>query len=251
MPSPPPYVAELRHLSIGYASRHGGATVASGLNAVLRRGELACLLGPNGVGKSTLLRTLAGFQQPLAGDVVIKGKRLSYYKQQELARTVGVVLTERPDVQNMTAAEMALMGRAPYTGFFGNCTDADRRIAMEAMRLVGVEALAARRFSTLSDGERQKVMIAKALCQQTSLILLDEPTAFLDYPSKGDLMRTLAQVCHETGRTALVSTHDVAQALGTSDSVWLMWQGGKLTEGKPQSVKADGSLARCFNLTTL
>lgn len=236
----------VERLSIGYALHKGQRVVACGLDARLRKGELACLLGPNGVGKSTLLRTLAGFQPALEGEMRICGKALSAYRPNELARAVGVVLTAKPDVQHTTALEMALMGRAPYTGFFGTCREEDRRLAREALEMVGVERLADRRVSTLSDGERQKVMIAKALTQQTPVILLDEPTAFLDYPSKEELMAVLRHVCHEAGRSALISTHDVPQALRASDSAWLMGSDGTFATGKPDELLADGQLARCF-----
>lgn len=233
-------------LDIGYALRGRTITVARSLNACLRKGQLACLLGPNGAGKSTLLRTLAGFQPPLGGTIMIEGKPLSAYRPAQLARTVGVVLTEKTDVVNMTVLEMALMGRAPYTGFFGACSDNDRRIALEALEMVGVERLARRRVATLSDGERQKVMMAKALAQQTPLMLLDEPSAFLDYPSKAELFGVLRRACREAGLAALISTHDVPQALGASDSVWLLGQGGTFATGTPEEVEANGSLARCF-----
>lgn len=244
-------VLRLERLSIGYAVRKGRRVVARGLDACLRRGELTCLLGPNGVGKSTLLRTLAGFQTPLEGQVRIEGRDIAAYRPGELARTIGVVLTEKPDVQHTTALEMALMGRAPYTGFFGRYADGDRRIALEALRLVGVEELAGRRVSTLSDGERQKVMIAKALAQQTPVVLLDEPTAFLDYPSKGELMAALRRVCHEAGRAALLSTHDVAQALKVADRVWLMGKDGFFAVGTPEAVRRDGSLTKCFGMAEM
>lgn len=239
-------VLRMERLSIGYASRKGDVVVSRGLGAGLKKGELVCLLGSNGAGKSTLLRTLAGFQPALEGSVNVMGKSLSAYKPQEMAQTIGVVLTEKPDVHNMSALEMAMMGRAPYTGFFGRYTDDDRRLAMEALAMVGVGELAGRRFSTLSDGERQKVMIAKALSQQTPLIFLDEPSAFLDFPSKADLMVVLRRVCHEMGRTVLLSTHDVPQALQASDRVWLMGRGGKLVEGTPEALAADGTLYGFF-----
>lgn len=237
-------IVELRDLSIGYASRQGRTIVAQGIDARMEKGELTCLLGPNGTGKSTLLRTLAGFQPPLSGRILLKGKAIGEYKPMELARMVGVVLTEKPDVQNTTALEMALMGRTPYTGFFGIPSALDRSLAMEALRMVGVDGLSARSVATLSDGERQKVMIAKALAQHTPLILLDEPTAFLDFPSKTDLMRTLRRVCHEAGRCALVSTHDVAQAIDVADRIWLM-AGGDYKE-KEWGFSADGLSRRCL-----
>lgn len=237
----------LRNLTIGYKQKHGSpAVVLSDINASLTGGRLTALLGPNGAGKSTLLRTLAGFQPPLSGSIVLAGRRLETFSPARLARTVGIVLTERPDVVNMTAREMVLMGRSPYTGFWGRYSAADGRIADEAIALVGISRLASRRVSTLSDGERQKVMIAKALAQQTPLILLDEPTAFLDFPSKVEIMKLLSRICHTSERTVLLSTHDVDLALQLSDEVWLMGRNRPLVTGTPRQLASDGSLPLFF-----
>ena len=177
---------QLRNLSIGYTTKHGVRVVAEGINGAIRSGELTCLLGPNGVGKSTLLRTLSAFQPILAGDVMINNPLTSHlspltsYTDKELSKLIGVVLTEKPDVRNMSVRELVSLGRSPYTGFWGTCSKEDLRIVDEAIGMVGVAELTRRPVHTLSDGERQKVMIAKALAQQTPVIFLDEPTAFLD-----------------------------------------------------------------------
>ena len=239
----------LRDLTIGYASGRRRHVVASGLHATIRSGELTCLLGENGVGKSTLLRTLAAFQPPLSGSVVVGGRPLSSYTDRERARTIGVVLTERPDMGQTTVEELVALGRSPYTGFWGTLADDDRRHCLEAISLVGIEPLQHRRVSTLSDGERQKVMIAKALAQQTPVILLDEPTAFLDYPSKVDMLLLLRRISREAGKTVFLSTHDLELALQTADTVWLMERGGALSIGAPRQLADRGVLTRFVERT--
>lgn len=236
----------LDHLSVGYRSKQGVKTVASDICAEIRGGELTCLLGPNGVGKSTLLRTLSAFQPRLSGHIYVGGRELETFSPKQLAKVIGVVLTEKPDVANMTATDMVLMGRSPYTGFWGNYTAEDREQADEAIRMVGIADLALRRVGTLSDGERQKVMIAKALAQQTPVIYLDEPTAFLDFPSKVDIMRLLRRICREAGKTVFLSTHDVELALRLADTVWLMDRGRGVVTGSPDVLAHDGTLTAFF-----
>lgn len=230
---------ELKNLSTGYG-RH---TVSANLNATLQSGRLTCLLGPNGVGKSTLLRTLCGFQPPLEGRMELDGKDMAQLSRKEMSRSIGVVLTERPDVTDMRASDMVALGRTPYTGFWGRLGKEDRNRVDEAMQLVGITHLAHRMIHTLSDGERQKVMIAKALAQQTPVILLDEPTAFLDFPSKVETMRLLHRLAHESGKTVFLSTHDLETAIQLSDDLWLLSADG-LESGTADSLSADGSLER-------
>lgn len=230
---------ELKNLSTGYG-RH---TVSANLNATLQSGRLTCLLGPNGVGKSTLLRTLCGFQPPLEGRMEMDGKDMAQLSRKEMSRSIGVVLTERPDVTDMRASDMVALGRTPYTGFWGRLGTEDRNRVNEAMQLVGITHLAHRMIHTLSDGERQKVMIAKALAQQTPVILLDEPTAFLDFPSKVETMRLLHRLAHESGKTVFLSTHDLETAIQLSDDLWLLSADG-LESGTADSLSADGSLER-------
>lgn len=202
-------------LTVGYR----GHRVVEDISLSLPCGRLVCLLGPNGAGKSTLLRTLCGFQPPIAGTVTISGNNITTMSAAEVARLVSVVLTDRPPTPSLTAAEMVGMGRAPYTGFWGRLSDNDRRLVSEAMQTVGVDSLATRRMGRLSDGERQKVMIAKALAQHTPVIVLDEPTAFLDYPSKVAVMKTLARLAHDKGKTILMSTHDLELAAQLGDEL--------------------------------
>lgn len=202
-------------LTVGYR----GHRVVEDISLSLPCGRLVCLLGPNGAGKSTLLRTLCGFQPPIAGTVTISGSDITTMSAAEVARLVSVVLTDRPLTPSLTAAEMVGMGRAPYTGFWGRLSDDDHRLVSEAMQTVGIAPLATRRMGRLSDGERQKVMIAKALAQHTPVIVLDEPTAFLDYPSKVAVMKTLARLAHDEGKTILMSTHDLELAAQLGDEL--------------------------------
>lgn len=212
----------LQDLTIGYTSKGNEKVVAKGLNATLNAGELTCLLGRNGIGKSTLLRTLAAFQPPLRGSILLATSPLTALTDKELSRTIGLVLTERPDVQNMTVRFLVGMGRSPYTGFWGTLSATDEAIVDEAIRMVGIESLENRQVQTLSDGERQKVMIAKALAQQTPIIYLDEPTAFLDFPSKVEMMQLLRRLARDGQKTIFLSTHDVELSLQLADRIWLM-----------------------------
>ena len=231
----------LRSLTIGYKTKQGVRTVASDINAAISSGELTCLLGQNGIGKSTLLRTLSAFQPKLGGSISINGRELEDYSDRQLAQTIGVVLTERPDVQQMSVEEMVAMGRSPYTGFWGRLDDDDRREVSAAIDLIGIGELCHRLVVTLSDGERQKVMIAKALAQQTPIIFLDEPTAFLDYPSKVEMLLLLRRISREADKTIFLSTHDLELALQVADTLWLMTPDG-LHIGTPRQLADEGCL---------
>lgn len=217
---------ELRSLAIGYRKGKHVHTVASDLNATLCGGTLVCLVGRNGVGKSTLLRTLAFFQEPLAGEIILDGHPLRSYTSQTLAETVSVVLTERGDLDNLTVGDVVGLGRTPYTDFLGTLRDEDHRQVAAAIETVGLTPLATRSMACLSDGERQKVMIAKALAQQTPVIILDEPTAFLDYPSKAAIFNLLRRLAHEHDKLILLSTHDLDVAYRIADDIWLMDEQG-------------------------
>ena len=213
--------------------------VASDLNATALPGTLTCLIGHNGTGKSTLLRTIARLQSSIDGSVLIGDNDISTLKPTHLSRMLSIVLTSRPDVRNMTVEELVALGRAPYTGFWGRLSADDRRVVRQSIESVGITAMAERRVCTLSDGEMQKVMIAKSLAQQTPVILLDEPTAFLDFPGKIDLMLLLQRLAHEERKTILLSTHDLETALQTADRLWLLADGA-LHDGTPHELADQG-----------
>jgi iron complex transport system ATP-binding protein len=235
---------ELRNLSIGYQTKHGIKTVATGIDGTIKSGELTCLLGANGVGKSTLLKTLSSFQPRTGGEILLEGRELSEYSDKQLSRLIGVVLTEKPDVRNMTVRELVSLGRSPYTGFWGTYSKDDLQVVDEAIAMVGIEPLKKRMVHTLSDGERQKVMIAKALAQQTPVIYLDEPTAFLDYPSKVEVLQLLCRISREADKVIFLSTHDVELALQMADTIWLMTQGEAVAIGSPKALAEQGALGR-------
>lgn len=234
---------KLNRLSIGYRNKNSVKVVAHDLNAVIRSGELTCLLGANGVGKSTLLRTLSAFQPKLEGSILIQGSDLDSFNEKELSKLIGIVLTEKPKIRNMTVRELVALGRSPYTGFWGTLSEEDNRVIDETLDMVGITPLAGRMVHTLSDGERQKVMIAKALAQQTPVIYLDEPTAFLDFPSKVETMLLLRKICREKDKTIFLSTHDMELALQTADKVWLMDRQTGLHVGTPRELADEGALS--------
>lgn len=237
----------LRDLSIGYPDKHNTKRVAEHLNASIHSGELTCLLGTNGVGKSTLLRTLSAFQPPLGGTIDLLDRPLSTYDDRKLATVIGVVLTEKSDIRNMTVEELVGLGRSPYTGFWGTLKEGDRRIVHEAIARVRIEPLTQRMVHTLSDGERQKVMIAKALAQETPIIFLDEPTAFLDFPSKVEVMQLLHNLTHTLQKTVFMSTHDLELALQIADKIWLMDRTNGIAIGTPEDLSLEGKLSSFFS----
>lgn len=237
---------KIQDLSIGYVSKNDVKVVAQHITATIYSGELTCLLGANGVGKSTLLRTLSAFQPKLEGEIFIEGKEIDEFTDKQLSHVISVVLTEKPDIRNMTVEELVGLGRSPYTGFWGTLTKDDKAIVNRAIHLVGIDALQGRMIQTLSDGERQKVMIAKALAQETPVIYLDEPTAFLDYPSKVEMMQLLFKLSRETDKTIFLSTHDLELALQIADKLWLMDKQKGVKIGAPEDLSLDGSLASFF-----
>lgn len=227
-------VINLSQLSVGYSLSH---PVISDINLELRSGQLACLIGENGIGKSTLLKTLTGFLPKLKGSLLLGNRDIESFSQRELARQVSIVLTQKPDVQNLTIEEIIGLGRSPYTGFFGRLRAEDRKVVDDAIATMGIEKLRGRMIQTLSDGERQKVMIAKALAQETPIILLDEPTAFLDFPSKAETFQSLQRMAHERDKLILLSTHDLELAVRFADSL-LEVKKGTLQAVSASEVKA-------------
>ncbi|HLP40487.1 MAG TPA: ABC transporter ATP-binding protein [Fibrobacteria bacterium] len=236
-----------RGLSVGYRAPGGAArAVAAGLDVELHRGELVCLLGPNGAGKSTLLRTLAGLQPPLAGEILWEGSAHAATAR-ERARRIAIVLTERVLGGNLTVYDLAALGRHPHTGWAGRLGPADRAAVTESLRAAGAWDLRARLVDELSDGERQKAMLARALAQEPALLLLDEPTAFLDLPRRVEAMRLLRRLARESGRAVLLSTHDLDLALRAADRLWLLPPGGPLRAGLPEDLALGGDVGEVFD----
>ncbi|MEH1892666.1 MAG: ABC transporter ATP-binding protein [Nostoc sp.] len=216
------------------------------ISVSLLAGELVCLLGPNGAGKSTLLRSLAGMQPPIAGQVRLLGENIYHLKPQELAKRLSLVLTEKVDVGMLSAYTLVSLGRYPYTDWWGNLTPQDEAIVHWAIKSVGAVHLAQRQVSELSDGERQKIMIARAFAQSPIVMLLDEPTAFLDLPRRVEIMQLLRQLVRETNQAILLSTHDLDLALRIADKVWLLSNNGILHVGAPEDLVLNGAFADTF-----
>lgn len=237
---------QINDLSIGYHSKNDTKLVASHITTTIYSGELTCLLGANGVGKSTLLRTLSAFQPRISGEIALLSRDIQDYSDKELSTIVGVVLTDKCEIRNMTVRELIGMGRSPYTGFWGRLGKEDKQIVEESISLVRIENLASRMVHTLSDGERQKVMIAKALAQETPVIFLDEPTAFLDFPSKVEIMQLLHSLTRSTNKTIFLSTHDLELALQIADKIWLMDREKGISTGTPEDLALSGSLSGFF-----
>lgn len=206
------------------------------IDIVLHEGELVALTGPNGSGKSTLFKTLTSTIKPIAGQVLLSGKALEEYHPNERAKLISIVLTEKPDDLFLSVFDVVATGRAPYHGWISKIQQHDRSIIEEKMHKVGIEALQNRDFVSLSDGEKQKVMIAKALAQDTPIIFLDEPTAFLDYPSKVELMQLLYRLAKDEGKTILFSSHDLDLLMKLSEQIWVMAPQKSLQTGTPQEL---------------
>ena len=240
-------VIEASRLSIGYLLKGGKRKVIhDDLNLRLRPGEVTCLLGLNGAGKSTLLRTLCGFQPPLSGEIRLMGKPLSSYSQSNFSLTVGVVLTEKTNAGGITVYELVSLGRHPYTGFFGQLKKTDREIIEQSLTAAGIAHKAQNYVSELSDGERQKAMIAKALAQQCPIILLDEPTAFLDVTSRIETMVLLHKLAVEQHKAILLSTHDLDLAIQMGDCLWLQEKGRPMACGTPEDLILSGAFESFF-----
>jgi iron complex transport system ATP-binding protein len=240
-------VIELANVAIGYRQqKRPQRVVAKDISVSLNAGEFVCMLGPNGAGKSTLIRTISGMQQPLDGTVKLEGRLLSSYSSRELAQRMSLVLTQRAAVGMMPVSTLVSLGRYPYTDWTGRLSAHDVEAVQAAMAAVGVESLAHRSVSELSDGERQKVMIARALAQDPEVMILDEATAFLDLPRRVEFMHLLRKLAPEGKRAILLSTHDLDLALRCADRLWLLPHGGPLQQGAPEDLVLTDAFASTF-----
>lgn len=210
------------NLNIGYKSKKGVTIIAENLNLNLASGKLIALIGANGIGKSTLLRTITGIQSPLAGSVFLKDKNINTYKPLDLAQSLSLVLTEKLPPSNLSVFELVALGRQPYTNWVGTLTETDIEKVRQAMQLTQIEHLASKRHFEISDGQLQKVLIARALAQDTPLIILDEPTTHLDLLHKVSLFKLLKKLTQKTQKCILFSTHDIDLAIQLSDEMIIM-----------------------------
>lgn len=236
-----------KSLSIGYHLEKEHKLVHQDISFSLNRSELTSLLGANGAGKSTLIKTMARFIEPLSGEVILDGRAINSYSRAELARKISVVLTDRVMDSNLSSRDIIALGRYPYTGFFGRLTQQDREIIEQSALATGTEEMLERRIGSLSDGERQKVLIAKSLAQQTPIIILDEPTAFLDIKSRIEVMQLLHSLAQEQDKAIMVSTHDMDAALRLSDTLWTLKKGDGIRCGQTEDMVLDGAMSALFD----
>ncbi len=241
------YALETRALAIGYRRRRqGDVMLARELDLGLQKGKLVGLLGPNGVGKSTLLRTLAGMQKALAGRILLGGQDLATLSPGALARRLSMVLTAAPQPNMMNGYALVALGRQPHSDWLGRLTTEDHKAVAWAISAVSADDLAANPLAELSDGQRQKLMIARALAQEADIMLLDEPTAYLDLPRRVETMQLLKRLARKAECAILVSTHDLDLALRNCDQLWLMRQ-DDMAIGAPEDLVLQGQLGETFS----
>jgi iron complex transport system ATP-binding protein len=244
-----PSSIQTKRLSIGYPRKGAGNPLFENLNLILKEGEFTCFMGANGIGKSTLIRTLAGLQKPISGDILIDNKDLSdvhISRAQSLARQIAVVLTDRVSSLNMNVHELVSYGRYPYLGWGTLMGDEDKKIVQRSIDFVQINHLAHCKIHELSDGQLQMVMIARALAQDTPIILLDEPTAHLDLNNRLEIMNLLRRLARTRSKTILVATHELDLALQTADIIWLAGQDRSIVTGIPEDLVLNGRFDEIF-----
>lgn len=239
-------ILETKQLTIGYHRKKNPFIVQADLNLEMYQGELVCLIGPNGSGKSTLLRTLCGLQNAISGESLIEGKNIENLKYDQRATLISLVLTDKVEVEHATVHSIVSMGRFPYSGWWGNLSDEDESIIQETINMLHLEHKVHDLFSELSDGEKQKTLIAKAFVQNTPIIILDEPTAHLDLPTRIEIMLLLHKLAHSTNTAVLISTHELDIALQAADKIWLMTKESGLCSGVPEDLVFNGAFDAAF-----
>jgi iron complex transport system ATP-binding protein len=241
----PPLAA--RNLDIGYRRhRNHSAVVLRQIGLELKQGEFVCLLGPNGTGKSTLLRTICGMQPKLGGEAFICGRPIETLSARERARRLSIVLTDPVNAGNLSVFALVALGRHPYTGWTGKMDRRDLQTVHETLEGLRISHLAGKNAAELSDGERQKVMIARAIAQDTDILILDEPTAYLDVPRKVEIMLLLKRLAAETGKSIIAASHDLELAIQSADSIWLIGRDGAIHAGAPEDLILNGALQSVF-----
>lgn len=234
-------------LTVGYKKGSTEIPILSNINIELKEGTLVALVGANGIGKSTLLRTIVGSQPALSGNVQLKERVINKISRPEMSLLLSIVTTERTQTGGLTVKELVSLGRQPYTGFLGILDKKDHLIVNESMQAAGIYHKAHNYVSELSDGERQKAMIAKALAQQTPIIILDEPTAFLDVESRMETMMLLHRLAHEQNKAILLSSHDLSQSMTLADELWLITHNRQLISGNTEDLVLSGTMDKIFS----
>lgn len=238
---------ELKDLTIGYHKGNLQLKILEKLNASLHKGEMICLVGENGVGKSTLLRTISGVQQPLSGNVYINQRPLDEISSMDLARTISLVLTDRIYAGNLSVKELVALGRYPYTNWLGKLRKEDHQKIDWALEITGTQYLEDQLISELSDGQFQKTLIARALAQDSNMIILDEPTAHLDIVNKITILKLLKDLASNTDKSILMATHELELSLQVADFIWMAYSKDRMVTGTPEDLIINGSFNRMIN----
>lgn len=238
-------IAETADLAIGYVNKGKSTTVMDHLSLTAHRGELVALIGRNGTGKSTLLKTMVALQTSLHGAVKLLGQEINTLKSTDLPRIVSFTSTEPISLRNIKVRDVVALGRFPYTNWIGSLTEEDERSVNEALKVTDMLALADRNIDNISDGERQRTLIARSLAQDTDLLVMDEPTAFLDLPSRYSIVGLLRKLTRDKDKCVIYSTHDLDTAINEADRIWLMTDTG-ICEGAPEDLMLSGMLAKAF-----
>lgn len=238
---------QISDVTIGYTAKNRLNVIQTSLNLTAEEGELIVLVGKNGCGKSTLIRSIACLQPIYGGRITLNGKNLTELSPAKRARLLSIVLTEQQSVASFTVKELISIGRDPYTGWLGKLTDKDIKIVSEAAELTYLKGFEYRNIHELSDGERQRVFIARALAQDTPMIILDEPTSHLDLPNRINILLLLQKLARDTGKTIIISTHELETAMQVADKLWIMENRGGVTVGIPEDMVLNGSFDKVFH----
>ena len=244
-------ILQTHDMSVGFGQGSKRTALLKGLNLKLEQGSLVALLGRNGAGKSTLIRTITCDSAPIEGSVEIDGNPATEITKHQLSRLVALVATERIMGGAFTISELVALGRQPHTGFLGRLSKHDKEVVSQCLAAVGISHKAQQHVANLSDGERQKAMIAKALAQETPIIVLDEPTAFLDVASRIETMQLLHKLAHEQNKAVLLSSHDISQSLLLADELWVITNDREVITGSTEQVVMSGAMDRVFGDTSI
>ena len=237
-------ILSIENADFGYFTKNGKSNILSDINLVVKKSELICLIGRNGSGKSTLLRTLVRLQETLKGNILLEGKNINGIRRFDLAKLLSSVSTGVVENDSMTIRELVSLGRFPYTNWIGSLSEEDHEIIDHSLNMAGISALAGRKINEVSDGERQRAMIARTLAQNTPLVILDEPTAFMDIPAKYDLINLLYELTRK-GKAIIYSTHDLNIAIKFSDKIWIIDK-NRVFEGSPEDLVLNNTISEIF-----